>query len=73
MSNLTYIHDSFIFTLSFIEKVDLIISEPMGFMLLHERMLEVYALAREKWGKPNCKMFPTTGTIYIAPFCDREL
>ena len=61
------------FTLSFIEKVDLIISEPMGFMLLHERMLEVYALAREKWGKPNCKMFPTTGTIYIAPFCDREL
>jgi histone-arginine methyltransferase CARM1 len=55
------------------EKVDLIISEPMGFMLLHERMLEVFALAREKWGKPNCKMFPTTGTIYIAPFCDRAL
>ena len=55
------------------EKVDLIISEPMGFMLLHERMLEVFALAREKWGKPNCKMFPTTGTIYIAPFCDRDL
>ena len=50
------------------EKVDLIISEPMGFMLLHERMLEVFALAREKWGKPGCKMFPTTGTIYIAPF-----
>ena len=55
------------------EKVDLIISEPMGFMLLHERMLEVFALAREKWGKPNCKMFPTTGTIYIAPFCDRDV
>ena len=49
------------------EKADLIISEPMGFMLLHERMLEVFALAREKWGKPGCKMFPTTGTIYIAP------
>ena len=55
------------------EKVDLIISEPMGFMLLHERMLEVFSLAREKWGKPDCKMFPTTGTIYIAPFCDRDL
>ena len=55
------------------EKADLIISEPMGFMLLHERMLEVFALAREKWGKPGCKMFPTTGTIYIAPFCDRDL
>ena len=54
-------------------EADVIISEPMGFMLLHERMLEVFALAREKWGKPECKMFPTTGTIYIAPFCDRDL
>lgn len=55
------------------EKVDIIISEPMGFLLLHERMLEVFVLARERWGTPDTKMFPTTGTIYLSPFCDEAL
>lgn len=31
------------------EKVDIIISEPIGFLLVHERMLETYVLARERW------------------------
>jgi histone-arginine methyltransferase CARM1 len=52
------------------EKADLIISEPMGFLLVHERMLEVFLLAREKWLKPGGKMFPTTGTIFLCPFSD---
>lgn len=30
------------------EKVDIIISEPIGFLLVHERMLETYVIAREK-------------------------
>ena len=34
------------------EKVDMIISEPMGYMLLNERMLETYLHAK-KWLKPD--------------------
>ena len=55
------------------EKVDIIISEPMGFLLVHERMLEVFVHARAKWLKPEGKMFPSTGTIYICPFSDNEI
>ena len=36
------------------EKVDMIISEPMGYMLLNERMLETYLHAK-KWLKPDGK------------------
>lgn len=34
------------------EKVDVIISEPIGYMLLNERMLESY-LHSKKWLKPK--------------------
>ena len=36
------------------EKVDMIISEPMGYMLYNERMLETY-LHGKKWLKPGGK------------------
>ena len=55
------------------EKVDVIISEPMGFMLVHERMLESYIAARDLFLKPGGLMMPTTGTIFFAPFTDRTL
>uniref|UniRef100_A0A7S1C457 type I protein arginine methyltransferase n=1 Tax=Bicosoecida sp. CB-2014 TaxID=1486930 RepID=A0A7S1C457_9STRA len=55
------------------EKVDVIISEPMGFMLVHERMLESYMAARDKFLKPGGLMMPTVGTIYVAPFSDDAL
>jgi histone-arginine methyltransferase CARM1 len=55
------------------EKVDVIISEPLGFLLVHERMLEIFVQAREKWLKPGGLMMPTIGTIYIAPFCDQAV
>jgi type I protein arginine methyltransferase len=42
------------------ELVDMIISEPMGTMLVNERMLETYVYAR-KWLKPGGNMFPSTG------------
>jgi type I protein arginine methyltransferase len=32
------------------EKVDVIISEPIGFLLVHERMLETYVVARQRCG-----------------------
>ena len=38
------------------EKVDMIISEPMGYMLYNERMLETYLHAK-KWLKPGGECF----------------
>ena len=54
------------------EKVDIIISEPMGYMLYNERMLETYLHAK-KWLKEDGKMFPTMGDLHIAPFTDESL
>jgi type I protein arginine methyltransferase len=54
------------------ELVDTIISEPMGYMLLNERMLESFLHAR-KFLKPGGKMFPTKGDLYAAPFTDEIL
>lgn len=54
------------------EVVDIIISEPMGYMLYNERMLETYLHAR-KWLKPGGKMFPTEGDLHVAPFSDEAL
>lgn len=54
------------------QKVDIIISEPMGYMLYNERMLETYLHAK-KWLKPGGKMFPTQGDLHVAPFSDEAL
>lgn len=54
------------------EKVDIIISEPMGYMLYNERMLETYLHAK-KWLKTGGKMFPSRGDLHVAPFTDEAL
>lgn len=54
------------------EQVDVIISEPMGYMLFNERMLETFLHAK-KWLAPNGKMFPTQGDLHVAPFSDSQL
>ncbi|XP_051542452.1 histone-arginine methyltransferase CARM1 isoform X1 [Myxocyprinus asiaticus] len=54
------------------EKVDVIISEPMGYMLLNDRMLESYLHAKH-WLKPTGTMFPTSSDIHLAPFSDEQL
>lgn len=54
------------------EQVDIIISEPMGYMLFNERMLETYLHAK-KWLAPNGNMFPTRGDLHVAPFSDAQL
>jgi histone-arginine methyltransferase CARM1 len=54
------------------EKVDIVISEPMGYMLVNERMLESYIHAR-KFLKPQGKMFPTTADMHFALFSDDAL
>ncbi|CAL5346957.1 unnamed protein product [Camellia sinensis] len=55
------------------EKVDILISEPMGTLLVNERMLETYVIARDRFLVPNGKMFPTIGRIHMAPFSDEYL
>uniref|UniRef100_U5ENU4 Histone-arginine methyltransferase CARMER n=1 Tax=Corethrella appendiculata TaxID=1370023 RepID=U5ENU4_9DIPT len=54
------------------EMVDVIISEPMGYMLYNERMLESY-LHSKKWLKHDGKMFPSRGDLHVAPFTDEAL
>ncbi|XP_062870288.1 histone-arginine methyltransferase CARM1 [Trichomycterus rosablanca] len=54
------------------EKVDVIISEPIGYMLLNERMLESY-LHSKKCLKPKGMMFPSFSDIHLAPFTDEQL
>lgn len=54
------------------EMVDVIVSEPMGYMLFNERMLETYLHAK-KWLNENGKMFPSRGDLHIAPFSDAAL
>ncbi|XP_058203215.1 probable histone-arginine methyltransferase 1.3 isoform X3 [Rhododendron vialii] len=55
------------------EKADILISEPMGTLLVNERMLETYVIARDRFLVPNGKMFPTNGRIHMAPFSDEYL
>lgn len=55
------------------EQVDIIISEPIGFLLVHERMLESYVAARDRFLKPGGLMMPTTGSIVLCPFTDDAL
>ncbi|XP_055811263.1 probable histone-arginine methyltransferase 1.3 [Solanum dulcamara] len=54
-------------------KADILISEPMGTLLVNERMLESYVIARDRFLVPNGKMFPAVGRIHMAPFNDEYL
>ncbi|WJX21626.1 type I protein arginine methyltransferase [Trifolium repens] len=49
------------------EKVDVIISNWMGYMLLHEGMLASVIFARDRWLKPGGLMLPSHATLYLAP------
>ncbi|XP_062175350.1 probable histone-arginine methyltransferase 1.3 isoform X2 [Alnus glutinosa] len=55
------------------EKADILISEPMGTLLVNERMLESYVIARDRFLNPYGKMFPSVGRIHMAPFSDEYL
>lgn len=46
------------------EMVDVIISEPMGYMLYNERMLESYLHAK-KWLKPDGKYSDPLATFFL--------
>lgn len=52
---------------STVEKVDIIVSEWMGFYLLHEAMLDSVIVARNKFLKPDGLLFPSIAKLYAAP------
>jgi len=53
-------------------KVDIIISEWMGYFLLYESMLDTVLYARDAYLVPNGKIFPDKATIYLAAIEDGE-
>nr|ODN89259.1 histone-arginine methyltransferase CARM1 [Cryptococcus depauperatus CBS 7855] len=54
-------------------KVDTIVSEPIGVMLVHERMVESFLLARDLFLKPGGQLLPSAGHIFFCPFSDEGL
>ncbi len=54
-------------TVSLPEKVDIIISEWMGYFLLRESMLDSVLVARNRFLKPGGAMYPSHARLYLAP------
>lgn len=53
-------------------KVDIIISEWMGYFLLYESMLDTVLYARDRYLNPGGKIFPDKATMYLAGIEDGE-
>nr|QEG03106.1 arginine N-methyltransferase PRMT10 isoform X1 [Cymbidium ensifolium] len=49
------------------EKVDVIISEWMGYFLLRESMFDSVICARDRWLKPSGVMYPSHARMWVAP------
>lgn len=54
------------------DKVDIIISEWMGYFLFYESMLDTVLFARDKWLKPDGLMFPDKATLYLCAIEDAQ-
>lgn len=48
-------------------QIDIIVSEWMGFYLLHEGMLDSVLLARDRFLVENGQMFPQSASIHVSP------
>ncbi|KAK2146091.1 hypothetical protein LSH36_634g01061 [Paralvinella palmiformis] len=55
-----------------IDKVDIIISEWMGYCLFYESMLLTVLYARDKWLAPGGLIFPDRATLYVCAIEDRQ-
>ena len=55
-----------------VDKVDIIISEWMGYFLLYESMLDTVLLARDKYLKPDGMIFPDKASIHMAAIEDGD-
>ena len=56
-----------------VDKVDLIVSEWMGYALVYECMLETVLCARDQWLAPNGVMFPNLATVYVGGLSDEAM
>ena len=54
------------------EKVDIIVSEWMGYFLLYESMLDTVLYARDKWLKPGGLLFPDVAVLNLAAIEDGQ-
>lgn len=54
------------------EKVDVIVSEWMGYFLLRESMFDSVLVARDRWLKADGAMFPSHASMSIAPMCNED-
>lgn len=55
-----------------VEKVDIIISEWMGYFLLYESMLDTVLIARDRYLAKDGLLFPDKATMYLAGIEDAE-
>jgi len=55
-----------------VEKVDIIISEWMGYFLLYESMLDTVLFARDKWLTRGGILFPDRATLWLTAIEDSE-
>jgi protein arginine N-methyltransferase 1 len=55
-----------------VAKVDIIISEWMGYCLFYESMLDTVLYARDKYLAPDGLMFPDRATLYVCAIEDRQ-
>jgi len=55
-----------------VDKVDVILSEWMGYFLLYESMLNTVIYARDRWLKPGGVLLPDKASLYIAGIEDAD-
>jgi len=55
-----------------VDKVDIIISEWMGYSLFYESMLDTVLYARDKWLEEGGLMFPDKASLYVCGIEDRQ-
>lgn len=55
-----------------VDKVDIIVSEWMGYCLLYEAMLPSVLFARDRYLKPDGLLIPSHATVFVAPVSDPE-
>ena len=55
-----------------VDKVDIIVSEWMGYCLLYEAMLDSVLWARDKYLKPDGLMVPSHMNMWVAPIADPD-
>jgi protein arginine N-methyltransferase 1 len=55
-----------------VDKIDIIISEWMGYFLLYESMLDTVIWARDRWLRPGGLVFPDRCTLHLLAIEDAE-